>query len=103
MDAFKIYYNFAVAKRQANELDNISRKLKYTAENYISGKGKSLDGVWDGDASEEFFKKESRIVEKMIEESKSLHKTAETIRRIAKRTYDAEMKALDISKQRSYS
>jgi len=103
MNAFEIYCNFVAAKRQANELENISRKLKYTAENYIAGKSKSLNSAWNGSASEAFFEKESRLAERILEEAKSLHKTAETIKRIAKRTYDTEMKALDISKQRSYS
>lgn len=102
MKAFEIYCNFAAANRQAKELDNIARKLKYTAENYLGGKARSLDAAWNGEASDKFFEKETRLREKMLEEASSLRQVAEAIRRIARRTYETEMKALEVSSQRTY-
>lgn len=103
MNAFEIYCNYAAACRQARELENISRKIKHNAESYISGMIRSLDSHWNGDASKAFIEKEKRLAEKMLNEALSLQQVADTIRRIAQRTYEAEMRALELSRKRSYS
>ena len=102
MGVIEIYYNYISANRQANELDNIARKLKYSAEKYLINKQTNLDRNWDGDASVVFFNKESSIGNKMLTESASLREVANSIRGIAKRTYEAEMKALELAEKRSF-
>ena len=46
--------------------------------------------------------KHNQLIERIRVQADALQNDADTIRRIAKRTYDTEMKALEISKTRSY-
>lgn len=103
MNAFEIYLNYSAACGQAKELENIARKLKNNAESYLDESLRRLSGKWNGDASGEFIAKESKLIEKMRAEADSLQQVAETIRRIARRTYETEMKALELSQKRTYS
>ncbi len=103
MNAFEIYLNYNAACGQAKELDNIARKLRNNAEHYLNESSRHLDGKWNGDASKEFISKEKQLIDKMTAEADSLQQVAETIRRIARRTYETEMKALELSQKRTYS
>ena len=102
MNAFELYCDYMAARRQADELDTIARKLSSVANSYLPQTNEKLNAGWNGDASELFLSKQNRRLEELRSQAERLRKAADTIRRIAKRTYDAEMKALEISKTRSY-
>lgn len=102
MGAFEIYCNFVAAKSKANELENIARKLKSLSDNNLNHTLADLDKFWNGDAHHAYISKGRKLQQKIKQEADSLQNDADTIRRIAQRTYDTEMKALELSKQRSY-
>lgn len=102
MNAIEIYYNYASANKRAGELELTARKLTNLADNNLNSVLTKLDKVWDGDASRNYIQKGNQLREKIKRKAQSLINDAETIKRIAKRTYDAEMRALELSKNRSY-
>ena len=102
MTAFELFCDFVAAQKQATELENIARKLRSIAESYLPRTYSRLNGNWDGTASEAFYKSQNQLIERIRAQADALQNDADTIRRIAKRTYDTEMKALEISKTRSY-
>lgn len=102
MNAFELYCDYIAARRQANELDNIARKLRSIANSYLPQTNDKLNGNWNGTASEAFLSKQNRRLGQIEAQANSLQQAADTIRRIAKRTYDTEMKALEMSKTRTY-
>lgn len=103
MGAFEIFCNYSAANRKANELENIARKLRNLSNNNFERSLSDISLCWDGDASKAYINKGRQLQLKIRQEADSLQDDADTIRRIAQRIYDTEMKALELSKQRTYN
>lgn len=102
MTKYQLYCNFNLANKKADELDEIANSIKILANIIISDNINQIRANWSGDASNEFIKKLNAFSEKCKREADSISDIANTIRRVAKRTYDTEMKALEISRKRAY-
>lgn len=101
MTRFELYVNLRSANSRASELDRTASRIKKAAENLQS----ELNGIsanWQGAACSAYIDKGRTLIGKMNQEAKSLNRAAETIRRIAQRTYEAEIKALEAASQRNY-
>ena len=63
---------------------------------------KNVERNWTGESGGCFVGKCREFSEKISNEADSLERSAETIENIALRTYNTEMKALDMARKRSY-
>ena len=76
-----------------------SVKGKKTAKHAVS----DIPSVWTGKAANAFVAKGKQLRTEILKEASSLEETARVIRSIAKRTYDTEMRALELAEMRAYS
>ena len=97
-----IMLDFQQAKTRADELDEIASQIKNLTEKDFETDLQQLSKAWQGEAANQFLQKGILMKDKMLATAKRLNDTANTIRTTAKRTYDAEMKALELAKQREY-
>ncbi len=102
MNSNQLYINYLLTLKKAKELERAAAKLRRAAENNIEHEINIVKKNWKSEASDNFIKKLLLLKHKMLTEAVKLEKTAEVIRRIAKRTFDTEMEALEISRNRIY-
>lgn len=99
--AFLITLDYQRAIRNANSLDTIAADiLKYRGN--LNDNAAKCNRDWKGDNAIVFTNKERRVSDNLEQIAANIRNTAETIRRVAKRTYDAEMRTLEIARNRSY-
>lgn len=99
--AFLITLDYHRAIRNANSLDKIADDImKYS--NNMDNIGVKCNHDWKGQSASLFSTKIGRISDNLEQISSQLRNTAETIRRVAKRTYDTEMSTLEIARNRTY-
>jgi len=92
-------YNLAIDK--ASKLEDVAEKLKMCAarmENVLD----ASKCFWKGDAANEYFRRSQQCPDELKKASDNYYKTAATIRNIAKRLYDMEMRAVNIAKERTF-
>lgn len=97
-----IQLELAEAKKQANCLDQISRELKQTAKYDLETVLKGIESVWKSDTAFAYIKKGRVLQEELEKRADELKNIANTIRLIAKNTYEAEMNAYRIALTRKY-
>ena len=98
-----IRMDYERAKAAAAKLDNIADGIQQMIEHdYIELLG-DVRYNWKGENADQFMIKCETLQEKMKTVVNGLHETADTIRRIAKNTYEAEMRALEIARQREFA
>lgn len=78
----------------ASELDQIETQL----QNLTAG----LRGQWQGESADLYYLKCEDLGGKLSRGTKNLRETSDAIKQVAKRYYDAEMKAVELAKQRAY-
>lgn len=100
--AFEIRMDYRNAVSQAESLSEIAKELKATADSGLSDCMSEISGSWTGSNADGYIKKCDLLREKILHSSDKLQRTAEAIRKIAKNTYDMEMRALEIMKTREY-
>lgn len=100
--AFEIQMDYRNAIKQADSLSEIARELKVTADSGLQECVSEISGSWTGDNASNYIKKCNLLKEKIVYSSDKLQKTASAIRKIAKNTYDMEMRALEIMRRREY-
>ncbi|MCD8347694.1 MAG: hypothetical protein LUD16_07020 [Lachnospiraceae bacterium] len=101
--ASTIQINFNNAKKQASELETIAGELKQLANNDLEDTLNSVAQYWESDNATAYIKKGNTVQQDILDISTQLTKTATSIRKIAKITYDAEMAALNLALQRRNS
>ncbi len=97
-----IRMDFEKAKAAACRLDSIADSIASMLSGEYDG---SLDTVrqnWRGDNATMFLTKGNELREKVNKTVSDLRATAEVVRRIAQNTYDSEMRALELARQREY-
>lgn len=102
MRELQLYIELNSAKQRAAELDRAASRLRNLASNSFPAELRKIDANWNGESSVRFIAKGKDIIEKINAEADALQKCADTIRTIARRVYDSEMKALEISRNRTY-
>lgn len=97
----QIQMDFSKAKQDAKKLDNIASRMKTLAKTDVASTISTLTSSWEGDCSKEFAKKEMKVQQDILNSAAELNRVANDIRAIAKRIYDAEMRAYEIASRRT--
>lgn len=97
-----INFNFKKARQQADQLDDIARRLTRMSASEYAGAMQNISANWKGENASAYLAKGAKLQGDMEDTAKSLHNVASDIRTIAKRIYDAEMAALAIAEARAY-
>ena len=99
----EIRMNFRVANAMADRLDELAGKMGSLANERYYGTLRSISNNWKGENAEAYLRKGEKVKDKMSHTAGDLRNAAQTVRTIAKNTYDAEMRAWQIAQTRSYS
>lgn len=99
---YQLYIDLLAANARAAELERISNGMRSLADSSFNNKRGGLKSIWTGTASHEFVAKGANLAAGIKSQADRLRTEAQTIRRIAQRTYDTEMKALEMANQRTY-
>ncbi len=100
--ASEIRFNFQQSLKRAEELEEVAEGLKRLAQGDLESAFQNLSLAWKGEAASAYLEKGSRLEEKILKSAKDLNSTASAIRRIAQRTYEAEMRTYRLAKERNY-
>ena len=96
-----ITVDYINATAQAAELDNIASVLRKCGCEENSCRA-LIAGAWQGEGAGRYLAKLSESSCSVTELARKVENIADTVRRIARRTFESEMKALDISRTRTY-
>lgn len=88
---------YALAKRLEDCAEEMKRLAVQRMENALS----EMAAGWKGESAAAYFAKAETTKEAIISTSEKLGSIASSIRRQAKRTYDAEMAALRLAEERT--
>lgn len=102
MTKYQIECNYRLALKRADELSETARKIMKVSENISNDVMAGLEADWHGNSATDYKRKLNLFSAKVECEAKKLENIANTIRRVAKRTYDTEMQSLEISRKRTY-
>ena len=102
MTKYQIECNYGLALKRADELSETARNIMKVSENISNDVMAGLEADWHGNSATDYKRKLNLFSAKVECEAKKLENIANTIRRVAKRTYDTEMQSLEISRKRTY-
>ena len=102
MTKYQIECNYRLALKRADELSETARNIMKVSENISNDVMAGLEADWHGNSATDYKRKMNLFSAKVECEAKKLENIANTIRRVAKRTYDTEMQSLEISRKRTY-
>lgn len=100
--AYEIRMDYNDAIRQADSLDQVAREMQKLANRNLQDCVSDISHSWTGNNSAAYIRKCNILKSNVLKTSDNLNRTADTIRRIAKNTYDAEMRALRLAMLRKY-
>ena len=100
--AYEIRMDYNDAIRQADSLNQVARELQKLANRSLQDCVSDISHNWTGSNSVAYVRKCNLLKSNVLKTSDNLNRTADTIRRIAKNTYDAEMRALRLAQLRKY-
>lgn len=92
-----IEFDFQKAKRQADQLDQLANRLSNISSNLFAGTMQDISFHWMGQNANNYLAKGRRLQGNMETTAVALHRIANDIRNVARRMYDAEMKAVQIT------
>ncbi|HIQ98952.1 MAG TPA: PPE domain-containing protein [Candidatus Scybalocola faecavium] len=95
-----IEINFKNACNQASQLEQLAQELNQIAASQLSGTLQSVAGSWKGDSANLFLQKGNSLVDQISASAQALKDAAASIKTIAKNTYNAEMRALELARIR---
>lgn len=98
-----IEVNFRQAKQQAAQLENLASRLENLAKKEMEETLQRLSGCWKGKGADVYMQKGHCLSEDILQTAGDLQRTAQVIRTTAKRTYEAEIRARELSEKRIYS
>lgn len=99
---YQIQLQYRTALQQAAKLEELAEDLMRTAKNGIGETMSDLQTCWTGENARAYLVKGTHLKKKVTDTSNDLKKAAAAIRRIATNTYNAEMRALELAKRRTY-
>ena len=102
MTKYQIECNYRLALKRADELSETARNIMKVSENISNDVMAGLEADWHGNSATDYKRKLNLFSAKVECEAKKLENIANTIRRVAKRTYDTEMQSLEVSRKRTY-
>lgn len=98
-----ISMDVTMAREQAKKLDDIASQIEKMKNGSYTTTLDNLNIAWRGDNATAFIQKGDGVKLELDTVVKKLKKTANAIREIAQNIYDAEQKAAEIAKQRTYT
>ena len=100
--AYRIRMDYQKAIKEADKLKVLASDLKQTADR-LDQSLTNVKSAWKSDSSVKYVNKGRKLREELKKRAKELDQAAGVIRQIAQNTYKAEMEALRLAKERSYS
>ena len=97
-----IEMEFKNARRQADELEQISKSLSMLADSSFQSCLAGIAAAWKGENAAAFCKKGNLVGNNVKNTAQDLKHVAETIREIAQNTYNAEKQNYEIAQARTY-
>lgn len=97
-----IRFNFKKALQQAEQLDQIANNLSKLSTGDLNGTLQVVSANWKGQNASAYLEKGGKLQGNIKTSAKELHNVAADIRTIARRVYNAEMRALAIAQARKY-
>lgn len=97
-----IEMEFQNARRQADELEQISKSLSMLADSSFQSCLAGIVAAWKGENAAAFCKKGNLVGNNVKNTAQDLKHVAETIREIAQNTYNAEKQNYEIAQARTY-
>ena len=98
---FSIIMDYQNAMRQADALERIAEEIKQCIDSSETFKT-NVNRSWYGANANQYITKTEQSTGRLRQIRNSIIATKDVVKRIAKRTYDSEMAALDISTKRTY-
>lgn len=96
----EIQFDFQNAMEQARKLDELANCIDRRVSGKLEETSQSVYAAWKGDSAIRYINKTQELRRQIQQTVNSLRETAEDIRRIARRIYEAEMRALEIAQRR---
>jgi len=96
-----IYYDFKRALNEAEDLEDAARRMRRLSDNDMENTMRSLQGAWQGGASEAYQRKCGQLRAKILNSANDLERQASAIRSMARSTYEAEMRAYRLAMDRN--
>ena len=97
---YTIKFNYDKAIKQADQLIDIAKEIKKSANSKMEPSIQTIDKNWDGESSKKFVNKSKKLQSNIVESAGSIEAVAASIKTMAKNIYDAEMEALRIARER---
>lgn len=97
-----IEMNFQQAKQQASRLEQLASRLERLAKNDFEGTLQQISSCWKGESADAYLQKGGQLENNIVRTAADLRRTAQTIRSTAQRTYNAEMRARELARNRTY-
>lgn len=102
MTRSEILFNYRQAVRQAEKLENLANRLKKLSQNKMRDTVGQLQGSWQSDHSNQYLSKVHRVSEEIAATAGKVMDIANAVRTTAEAVKNAELRALEIAKNRSY-
>lgn len=99
---FSIQMDFNRAKAQASQLETIADSIEKLASNNMEECMAGVSSNWKGESADLYIQKGRQLEREMKDSAKELKRIAQTVRKIAQNTYNAEKKAILAARNRIY-
>ncbi len=98
---YSIKMDYTNAKREVNQLKDLANKIERQKKKLLDSRN-SLSKYWKSDSATAYLNKMLEKSEDLQAMANFLRQIADTAGTVAKNTYDADKRALDLAKQRSF-
>ncbi len=96
----EIRFDFQNAMEQARRLDALADSLERRVAGKLDETAQSVHAAWKGSSANRYISKTQELRAQVRQSARTLRDIADDIRRIARRIYEAEMRALEIARRR---
>ena len=93
-----IYMDYQKTMSQAEELYQLAAKIKNIKNKDLAGVWSGVSAAWKGENANKYLQKGKKVEKTILSTSSELERTASSLKTIAKRTYKAEMEALQLAR-----
>lgn len=100
---YEIEMDLRAARNQAKKIEEIANGLSRISKSEYSNILRQIKNAWKGENGQDFVIRSSGLSGRMDTTVRELKQAADTIRRMAQNTYNAEMRAWEIAHRRDYT
>lgn len=97
----EIRFDFQNALEQARKLEAMADSIDRRVANRLEETSQSVHAAWKGDSATRYIGKTQELRRQVRQTANTLRDIAGDIRRVARRIYEAEMRALEIARNRT--